>query len=103
MIFEIITLIRKYSLTGCYNADWDIHDPAPEISHVSGLTNLTYLYLYENQISDIQPIVDNAGITGNSDYVYLDNNLLDSDDCGDIQALIDIPRQVNVYHDVICE
>jgi len=52
-----------------------------------GLTNLQTLGLSNNQISDISPLVANPGL-GTGDEVSLDGNLLDAEDCGDINALV---------------
>ncbi len=45
---------------------------------MSGLTNLTYLDLWQNSISDITALVDNcdAGGLGSGDEVYLQTNPL---------------------------
>jgi len=54
------------------------------------LTNLTELYLQENQISDIRALVDNPGLDA-GDRVDLRHNALDltpgSPDMVDIEAL----------------
>ena len=46
-----------------------------DISALSGLTNLQWLGLLENNISDIEPLFDNAGLAG-GDIVNLENNPL---------------------------
>ena len=58
-----------------------------DISALAGLTNLQTLGLSNNQISDISPLVANPGL-GTGDEVSLDGNLLDAEDCGDINALV---------------
>ena len=61
------------NLTLLYLYDNQISD----ISPLAGLTNLTYLALYNNQISDISPLVANAGMN-TGDKVDLRNNPLSS-------------------------
>jgi len=61
-----------------------------DISPVSGLTNLTELDLRNNQITDLQPLVDNAGIDTH-DFIDVRQNFLDissgSSDMDDITTL----------------
>jgi internalin A len=66
---------------------------------VAGFTQLRELDLETNSISDISPLVTNLGL-GTSDTIDLRNNLLDSGDCTNIQALI--TRGATVRHDVTC-
>lgn len=49
-----------------------------DISPLGDLTNLTYLELGDNGISDISPLVGNEGISA-GDEVYLSDSLLSSD------------------------
>ena len=51
---------------------WLSNNQLSDISHLAGLTNLTYLYLHNNPLSDISPL---AGLT-NLTYLYLYNNPL---------------------------
>ena len=57
---------------------------------LSNLTNLTWLRLNKNQISDISPLVENSGL-GTGDEIWLEDNNLDlsegSEDMGNIRAL----------------
>ena len=68
---------------------------------MQNLTKIYHLDLDHNNIEDIQPLVDNSGLVGNNDYVFLTWNYLDitegSEDMEDINALIG--RGVNVYYD----
>jgi len=65
------------SLTTLYLYSNQISDIAP----LSGLTQLTYLYLWSNQISDIQPLVNNSGLA-QGDTVDLRDNPLGSTSMG---------------------
>ena len=47
-----------------------------DISALKDLLNLRYVRLWDNQITDIKPLVDNPGI-GKGDVVGLDGNPLD--------------------------
>jgi Leucine-rich repeat (LRR) protein len=57
---------------------------------LASLTNLTTLYLNDNQISDVSPLVENSGL-GEGDTVWLANNNLDlsegSEDLENIRQL----------------
>ncbi len=66
---------------------------------LSGLTALQTLYLDSNNISDIAALVANSGL-GQSDFVDLQDNLLGTNDCDNLQILIDLG--VDVFHDVSC-
>lgn len=67
------------------------------ISALAGLNNLRHLELNSNQISDLQPLVDNPGLDA-GDNVYVRNNPL-----GYVAINTDIPilqsRGVGVYFD----
>ncbi len=58
-----------------------------DIAPVAGLTNLNFLELRFNQISDIAPLVANMEL-GEGDQLFLDGNLLDAGDCGNVNALV---------------
>jgi Leucine-rich repeat (LRR) protein len=62
-----------------------------DLTPLQGLVNLNMLYLAENQIDDISPLVQNSGL-GKGDLVDIEENPLDltdgSDDRDDIQTLI---------------
>ena len=47
-----------------------------DISPLASLTYLRHLYIYGNQISDLSPLVENTGL-GEGDIVLLQNNNLD--------------------------
>ena len=66
---------------------------------LSGLTALQTLYLDSNNISDIAALVANSGL-GQSDFVDLQDNLLGTNDCVNLQILLDLG--VDVFHDVSC-
>jgi|GEM_PF-4809490 len=70
-----------------------------DISVLEGLTELYRLELQNNQITDITPLLNNLGI-GTGDYVYLNGNLLDADDCDEIEGLVF--KGVNISHSLIC-
>ena len=61
-----------------------------DISPLASLTYLKHLYIYGNQISDLSPLVENSGL-GEGDVVLLQNNNLDlsegSEDLEHIQQL----------------
>jgi Leucine-rich repeat (LRR) protein len=62
-----------------------------DISPLSNLTTLEYLWFSRNQVSDISPLVNNEGFdTG--DYIRMENNYLDlsegSQNMQDIETLI---------------
>jgi internalin A len=68
------------------------------VSAIKGLSNLFTLKLSDNPISDITPLLENTGISGT---VYLENNLLDADDCQNILELE--KRDIKISHDLKCE
>ncbi|MBO8166587.1 MAG: leucine-rich repeat domain-containing protein, partial [Kosmotoga sp.] len=99
--------IPKTEIEFLHNWDWlinlgleGLNLTSSDISFLQNLTNIYFLDLDHNNIEDIQPLVDNAGI-GNYDSVYIRYNYLDitegSEDMEDINALKD--RGVNVYYD----
>jgi internalin A len=80
------------ALTDLLLGDNDVSDLSP----LSGLTELNWLYLDRNQISDILPLVNNPGMD-NGDQLYLRSNPL-----GETSIDIHIPalqaRGVTVYY-----
>ncbi len=69
------------------------------IGALAGLNELKQIFLIFNQISDIAPLVANPGV-GAGDFVGLNGNPLDEDDCPNLDALMG--RGANVDHDVEC-
>ena len=68
-----------------------------DLSPLAGLTELELLRLGDNVISDLSPLVDSC--LGAGDFVDLRENLLDVDDCADLQTLA---SRVDLQHDVSC-
>ena len=66
------------------------------ISPLSNLTNLDYLYLFENQIADRSPLVQNTGIN-QGDVVDLYENLLSGTSLNTYIPQLEA-RGVNVYY-----
>ncbi len=66
---------------------------------LSGLTALQTLLLKANDIADIAALVANPGL-GQFDFIDLEINQLGTDDCANLQTLID--REVQLFHDVTC-
>ena len=74
---QINSIIDIGPLSGLTNLTelWLSTNLISDISPLSGLTNLTELWLGGNQIVDIEPLVDNTGF-GEEDYVDLNSNPL---------------------------
>ncbi len=93
-IQDISPLAGLVNLTRLY-LTYNFH--VQDISPLAGLVNLNSLNLESNQISDIYPLVQNPGITGESDNVRLFINPLSATSC-----TVHIPelesRGVDVYH-----
>lgn len=70
------------------------------ISPISALVNLTTLFLDDNLIEDIMPLVENNGL-GSGDYITLQNNQLSTEDCTNVQTLLD--REVVIEEDIPCQ
>lgn len=68
-----------------------------DASPLTGLTELEFVDLEDNSISDISPLLDSC--LGPEDFVDLQNNLLDADDCDDLETFA---SQVDLQHDVSC-
>ena len=68
-------------------------------SEADGLTQLGGLFLNDNAISNLTPLVANPGL-GAGDEIRLTFNPLDTGDCADLQSLKD--RGANVSHSVTC-
>ena len=68
-----------------------------DLSPLAGLTELELLRLGDNVISDLSPLVDSC--LGAGDFVDLRENLLDVDDCADLQTLA---SRADLQHDVSC-
>lgn len=73
-----------------------------DITDLSGLeycTNLQYLSLDENQISDISPLAENSGL-GAGDEIWLKNNSLDlSEGSEDMEIIVALMyRGATVYY-----
>ena len=67
---------------------------------IENLERLSFLFLNINNITDIQPLVDNEKIN-EFEKVYIGNNPLDSGDCENLQKLIN--RGVELYHNIPCD
>jgi len=70
-----------------------------ELGAMALVPELTQLILAGNSISDVSALVANPGL-GSGDFIGVSNNPLDTDDCGNLQILID--RGANVNSDVAC-
>jgi len=72
-----------------------------DLSALQYLINLQSIWLINNQIEDITPLIENSGL-GMGDYLDIRNNLLDltpeSDDMQNIQNLIN--RGVIVFYEI---
>jgi thiol-disulfide isomerase/thioredoxin len=69
-----------------------------DISPLKGMTSIQRLSLVHNQITNIKPLVDNPGLS-QGDELYITDNPLGTDDCADIETLVN--RGVKVIHSVI--
>jgi len=95
-LINLETLVLGGSHEGVISTGNKIED----ISSISSLTNLGYLTLDDNRISDITPLVENCGF-GEGDKIDLRHNYLDltpgSEDMSNINILID--RGVEVSYE----
>ena len=69
------TAQRTFQSVDCGSLPIYLFNGISDISALSGLTNLTYLNLRGNVISDLSPLASNTGL-GTGDHVYLLRNLL---------------------------
>ena len=76
---------------------WLYDNQITHLTPLSGLTQLTYLGLYDNQISDIRPLVDNPGL-GEGDCIALARNPL-NDEAYDVHIPALQARGANVLFD----
>jgi Leucine-rich repeat (LRR) protein len=92
--------LTEFSLNGWTGGGWDVqnfstlatkvglqrlrldHTNITDMQPLSGLLNLKYLSLQNNPISDITPLVQNAGLA-RGDEIYLQNTLLSPNDRND--------------------
>ena len=86
-------------LSGLTNLGWLLlsSNKISDLTPLSGLTNLWLLWLSDNQVSDLQPLVDNEGF-GEGDWVDVSFNPLNEESLN-----VHIPaleaRGVDVDHD----
>jgi len=73
-----------------------VYNQISNISPLANLTNLTYLYLGDNQINDISALIDNPGL-GGGDEVELGDNLLSEDSINIYMPQLEA-RGVTVYY-----
>ena len=70
-----------------------------DISPLARMTQLNYLHLHNNSISDISTLVSNSGINS-GDVVYIFDNPLDCDDAATQGCIATIEeRGVELHHD----
>jgi Leucine-rich repeat (LRR) protein len=70
-----------------------------DISALENLTNLIWVNLNTNKITDLSPLVNNSGF-GTGDFLFVLDNPLTPDACGQIDALV--ARGVMVFQNAGC-